>query len=87
MENHFFDHDHCLIFFCFKCGVGVKTTLFVGSCWGHAMFKCCQHATNDSKVCGGLTFIFIEETQSILQKTITLTKNNEKGNKRGTKHL
>jgi hypothetical protein len=51
------------------------------------MFKCCQHATNDSKVCVGLTFIFIEETQSILQKTITLTKNNEKGDKRGTKHL
>jgi hypothetical protein len=28
------------------------------------MFKSCQHAKNDSKVCVGLIFIFIEKIQS-----------------------
>jgi hypothetical protein len=31
------------------------TTTFVGFHWGHVMFKCCQHATNDFKVCVNLT--------------------------------
>jgi hypothetical protein len=43
----------------------------VGSCWGHAMSKCVQYATNDAKVSTGLTFVSIKEAQSILQKTIT----------------
>jgi hypothetical protein len=61
-----------------SCEVLGLTTPFVGSCWGHAMSKCCQHATNDYKVCGGLTTMSIKETQSILQKTITWTKKSGK---------
>jgi hypothetical protein len=34
---------------------------------------------DDSKVCVGLTSILIKETQSILQKNITWTKKNDKG--------
>jgi hypothetical protein len=26
------------------------TTHFVGACWGHAMSKCCQYATDDNKI-------------------------------------
>jgi hypothetical protein len=36
------------------------------SCWGHAMSKSCQYATDDSKVFIGLTLISIKECQSIL---------------------
>jgi hypothetical protein len=49
---------------------------FVGSCWGHDMFKCCQYAINDSKV--GLITISTRVT-SLLQKTITCTKKSGKG--------
>jgi hypothetical protein len=38
------------------------TTPFVGSCWGHAMFKSYQHAIDDFKVCTSLTSISIKET-------------------------
>jgi hypothetical protein len=54
-------------------------TLFVGSCWGHAMLKCVQYAIDDLKVSIGLTFVSIKETQSILQKPITWTKKSGKG--------
>jgi hypothetical protein len=43
------------------------------------MSKCCQYATDDSKIYVGLTSISIEEAQSILHKTITWTKKNGKG--------
>ncbi len=43
---------------------------FVGSYWGHAMFKCYQCAINDSKGYVGLIIGFIR-VASILQKTIT----------------
>jgi hypothetical protein len=44
------------------------------------MFKCCQHCTNDSKVCDGLTFISIKEIQSIcIKPLITWTKKGGKG--------
>jgi len=49
-----------------SCEVLGLTTPFVGACWGHAISKCCQYATNDSKVYVGLTSISIKETQSIL---------------------
>jgi hypothetical protein len=39
---------------------------FVGTCWRHVMSKCCQHDTNDFKVCASLIFISIKETQTIL---------------------
>jgi hypothetical protein len=42
------------------------------------MFKCCQHCTNDFKVCDGLTFISIKGIQSICIKLlITWTKKGE----------
>jgi len=44
-----------------SCEVLGLTTPFVGSCWGHAMFKCCQHAIDDFKICVNLAFISIEE--------------------------
>jgi hypothetical protein len=44
-----------------SCEVLGLTTPFVGACWGHAMFKCCQYATNDSKICVGITSISIKE--------------------------
>jgi hypothetical protein len=61
-----------------SCEVLGLTTPFVGACWGHAMSKCCQYATNDSKVCVGLTSISIKEAQSILENTITWTKKSGK---------
>jgi hypothetical protein len=54
-------------------------TIFVGSCWGHAMFKCCQYAIDDSKVCASLPSISIKEALFFLQKTITWTKKSGKG--------
>jgi hypothetical protein len=36
-------------------------TPFVGSCWGHAMSKCIQYATDDAKVSTRLTFVSINE--------------------------
>jgi hypothetical protein len=40
--------------------LGLQTP-FVGSCWGHAMSKCVQYATNDTKVSTKLTFVSIKE--------------------------
>jgi hypothetical protein len=49
-----------------SCEELALTTPFVGFRWGHVMFKCCQHATNDSKVCVNLTSISFKESQSTL---------------------
>jgi hypothetical protein len=48
-----------ILTFVMSCEVLGLSTPFVGTCWGHAMFKCCQCAANDSKVCIGLTSISI----------------------------
>jgi hypothetical protein len=48
-----------------SCEVVGLAILFVGTQWGHVMSKCCQHDTNDFKVCVNLTFISIKETQTI----------------------
>ncbi len=45
-----------------------------GTCFGHAMSKACQYATNDEKVYVGLRNVNVKEVQSGLQKTITWTK-------------
>ncbi len=50
----------------------------VVSCYGHAMSKCCQYATNDLKVCEGMKEVSIIKVQSSRQKTITWTKKSEK---------
>jgi len=39
---------------------------FCGVMLGACYLKCCQYATNDFKVCVGLTIISIKETQFIL---------------------
>jgi len=58
-----------LLFFCETLGL---QTPFAGSCWGHAMSKRAQYVTNDVKVSTKLTFVFIKEAQSILQKNHNL---------------
>jgi hypothetical protein len=57
--------------FVVSCELLKLTTPFIGSCWGHAMYKCCQYATDDIKMSIGLTSISIKECQSILYNTIT----------------
>ncbi len=49
---------------------------FVGSCFGHAMSKVAQYATNDTKK---FLEVSLKEVQSSLQKTITWTKTFRKG--------
>jgi hypothetical protein len=51
-----------------SCEVLGLTTPFVGACWGHAMSKCCQYATDDSKVCVGLTFILSRKHNPFCKK-------------------
>jgi hypothetical protein len=65
--------------FVVSCEVLGLSTPFVGSCWGHAMSKWCQYVIDDSNVCVNMPFFSIEETQSILEKTITWTKKSGKG--------
>ncbi len=44
---------------CEKLGLAhLSVALF----WGHVIYKCCQHATNDSKICVGLTTISMKES-------------------------
>jgi hypothetical protein len=47
--------------FVVSCEVLGLSTFFVGSYWGHAMFKCCQYVIDDFKICVGLPFISIKE--------------------------
>jgi hypothetical protein len=42
------------------CKVLGLTTPFIGSYWGHAMFKCCKYAIDNIKVYIGLTSISIK---------------------------
>ncbi len=57
-------------------------TPFVGTCWGHAMSKVTQYATNDNKVCGGLVReASLKLSQSKLQTTIMWTKKLGRGGK------
>ncbi len=49
-----------------SCEVLGLFTPFVGTCWGHAMSKCCQCAIDDSKVYVSLTSISIKEAKLIL---------------------
>jgi hypothetical protein len=47
--------------FVVSCEVVGLSTFFVGSYWGHAMFKCFQYVIDESKVCVGLLSISIKE--------------------------
>ncbi len=62
-----------------SCEVLGLLASFVGSCWPHAMSKCCQYSTDDSKVSDGLSSISIKETRSILQKIIAWIEKSGKG--------
>lgn len=52
---------------------------FVGSCFGHAMSKVAQYATDDIKMCVKFLEVNLKEIQSSLQKIITWTKKSKKG--------
>ncbi len=52
--------------FVVSCKLLGLTIPFVGSYWGHAKFKCCQYAIDDTKVSIRLTLISIKKCQSIL---------------------
>jgi hypothetical protein len=54
--------------FVFSCEVLGLAISFLGTCWGHVMFKCCQHAVHDYKVCHDLTFISIREHNPFCRK-------------------
>jgi hypothetical protein len=58
MKGVIFHHDMYINLTYVSWNLGLLAP-FVGSCWGHAMSKCCQYATNDSKICVGLTSISI----------------------------
>jgi len=51
------------------CEVLRLATPSIWACWGHTMFKSCQYATNNFKICVNLISISIKERQSILWKT------------------
>jgi hypothetical protein len=70
-----------------SCEVLRLATPFVGSYWGHEMFKCCQHVIDDSKICGSLITISIKEAQFILQKLSFEPKRMGRGAKSDTRHV
>jgi hypothetical protein len=47
--------------FVLSCEVLGLLAPFVGSCWGHAMFKCCEYVIDNSKVCVGMPSTSIKE--------------------------
>jgi hypothetical protein len=52
---------------------------FVGSCFGHAMFKVAQYTTDDIKMCARFSKVILKGVQTSLQKTISWTKKFGKG--------
>lgn len=52
---------------------------FSGTCFGHALSRCCHHATDDSKVCAGLKTVSLKDAQASLQKSITWIQHSRKG--------
>jgi hypothetical protein len=52
---------------------------FIGSCFGHAMSKAAQYATNETEVCVGMTEVNLKQAQATLQQTITWMKKSAKG--------
>jgi hypothetical protein len=47
---------------------------YVAIYYGHAMSKCCQYATNDLKICGGMQEVSINDGWFFLQKIFIWTK-------------
>jgi hypothetical protein len=46
-------------------------TPFARVCFGHAMSKACQYATNDVKLCIGMKEVSLKDAQQALQKIMT----------------
>ncbi len=69
--------------FIVSCEVLGLTAPFVG----HAMFKCCQHAINDSKVCVGLTSISIKKHNPFCRKLSHGPKVMGRDEKSGSRHV
>jgi len=65
---------------CAVLGLGLAIS-FIGTCWGHVMFKCCQHAIDDLKIYVGLTFIIHFVDNYHMDQKVGM------GGKNGTKHV
>ncbi len=63
------------------------SAFFVCSCWGHAMFKCCQYAIDDSKKCACLPSISIKKTLLFCKKPLLGPRKMARDGKNGTKHV
>ncbi len=60
---------------------------FVGLCFGHAMSKATQYATNNTKMCARFSEVNLKGAQVSLQKTINwIKKNVGRGSKSGRIH-
>ncbi len=68
-----------IISFMVKCALFAFDTSWQCIQFGHAFNKACQYACNDTKVDVGFQEINFKSTQVSLQKTITWTKNFDKG--------
>ncbi len=49
-----------------SCSTLKLVSPFLGLCFGHAMFKATQYATNDSKVCVGMIKVNLKKAQATL---------------------
>ncbi len=68
-----------IISFMVKCALSAFDTPWRGTQFGHAFNKACQYACNDTKVDIEFWEVTFKNTQVSLQKTITWTKNFDKG--------
>jgi hypothetical protein len=63
------------------------STFFVGFCWCHAMYKCCQYAIDDSKVCTCLLSISIKQALLFCKKPSLGPRKVTRDDKNGTKDV
>lgn len=62
-----------------SCEVLEMDVPYAGACFGHAFSKCCEHATDNSKVCAGFRAVSLKDVQGSLQKSITWIQQTRKG--------
>jgi len=85
MKVEILKHDLYPYFCYFMSSFKVDNTIYK-ELLGHVMFKCCQYAIDDTKVCVGLTLISIKKCKFVFQKTIAWPIKTRKGAKSGKKH-
>jgi hypothetical protein len=73
--------------FVMSCEVLGLSTPFVGSCWGHVMFKCYQYVIVDSKACANLLSISIKNNNQFCKKLLLGPRKVARDGKNGTKHV